>query len=69
MESEVSSDFDFVLKKYLEKIKDSDSKLDAILMGTRIDDPHGKYVSDFSPTDVDKGERYCLTRIFFIKMR
>jgi len=43
------------IKTALQKIKDSDSKLDAILMGTRIDDPHGKYVSDFSPTDVDKG--------------
>ena len=27
----------------------------AILMGTRGDDPHGKWVQDFSRTDVDKG--------------
>ena len=27
----------------------------AILMGTRGDDPHGKWVKDFSRTDVDKG--------------
>ena len=25
-------------------------------MGTRIDDPHGKYVADFSLTDTDKGK-------------
>ena len=27
----------------------------AILKGTRGDDPHGKWVQDFSRTDVDKG--------------
>ena len=25
-------------------------------MGTRVDDPHGKYVTDFSLTDTDKGK-------------
>ena len=40
---------------YIENLKDTETSIKAILMGTRIDDPHGKYVKEFSLTDVDKG--------------
>lgn len=53
----------YALNIHSEKIKDSDTKIEAILMGTRIDDPHGKYVSDFSPTDVQKGLITCLNKL------
>lgn len=32
-------------------------------MGTRIDDPHGKYVQEFSVTDVEQGN-YYFNRIY-----
>lgn len=41
----------------LVKIKESKPEIKAILMGTRFDDPHGKYLQDFSPTDTDKGTK------------
>ena len=40
---------------YLGEIKNNVPDMKAILMGTRGDDPHGKWVKDFSRTDVDKG--------------
>jgi len=43
------------MKSALAEIKSARPEIKGILMGTRIDDPHGKYVSQFSLTDVDKG--------------
>ncbi|CBY43642.1 unnamed protein product [Oikopleura dioica] len=43
------------IKEALFKIKRSNPSIGAIIMGTRFDDPHGKYLKDFSPTDTDKG--------------
>jgi len=43
------------IKDGLQSIKDDGVPIKAILMGTRIDDPHGKYVQEFSVTDVEKG--------------
>jgi len=43
------------IKDALAQIKTEQSNIKAILMGTRVDDPHGKYVTDFSLTDTDKG--------------
>lgn len=43
------------IKEALQNLKDTETSIKAILMGTRIDDPHGKYVKEFSLTDVDKG--------------
>ena len=40
---------------HLGEIKNNVPDMKAILMGTRGDDPHGKWVQDFSRTDVDKG--------------
>jgi len=43
------------IKSALGEIKTNVPDMKAILMGTRGDDPHGKWVQDFSRTDVDKG--------------
>jgi len=43
------------IKDALGQIKTDHPEIKAILMGTRVDDPHGKYVDDFTLTDTDKG--------------
>jgi len=43
------------IRQGLQAIKDDGTEIQAILMGTRQDDPHGKYVKEFTVTDVEKG--------------
>ena len=48
--------FNFEKKtEFLGVVKSEHPNIKAIMMGTRVDDPHGKYVSEFCLTDTDEG--------------